>query len=348
MATLKDISRAAGVSVGTVSRVINHSPNVSEAKRQKVLRIMEEMSYQPNFMAQVLSRKGSKTGELGLVVTGIDNPANVEIVRGATEEANHVGYTVMLCTAWSTPEITRYLEVFIRRRVEGVAIASYMDSRTLLSVSKLQTHGIPLAVSRDAGWPIAKDDGGLNRLPIATVDFESAHSCEQAIQYLIGLGHQQIAVISGNAELNENDPRLLGYKNALEKAGLEFNPELLFPGGTDTIMTGVHSMQEILATRRDITAVFGFNDLLAIGAMRALQEAGVRVPEEISVIGFDNILMSSFVNPPLSTINVPKYEIGQALIRELIGVIQGTAQGHELLGTNFVVRQSSGFVRTRT
>ena len=345
MATLKDVAQTAGVSVGTVSRVINNSPNVSSKRRDLVLQVMKTLNYKPNFMAQNLGRKHSQTGELGLIVSGIDNPANVEIVRGASEEATRHGYVVMLCTAWTTQEIKSYLDVFIRRQVEGVAIASYMDSRTVRTLEELQTQGIPLAVCRDAGWPTTKNSGVFKDKQIATVDFESASTCEQAIQYLIGLGHRRIAAITGNAELNEADPRLLGYIQALQKAGIEFNMKLLFPGGSDTIMTGVHSMQQILATNREITAVFGFNDLLAIGAMRALQEAGIEVPGDISVIGFDNILMSGYVNPALSTINVPKYEIGRALIQQLVGVIRDTPPGHEFLGTNFVVRQSTGLSR---
>jgi DNA-binding LacI/PurR family transcriptional regulator len=343
MATLKEVAKAAGVSVGTVSRVINNSPDVSDKRRELVLKIMQELNYQPNYMAQNLGRKHSQTGELGLVVTGIDNPANVEVIRGATEEANKNGYIVMLGATWTTPEIRMYLDEFIRRQVEGVAIASYMDSRTILSALELQNLGVPLAVCRDAGWPLTDVLTEQNR--ITTVDFESVSSCEQAVQYLIGLGHQRIAAITGNAELNENDPRLLGYKQALAKAGIDYDASLLFPGGSDTIMTGVHSMQEILSTRRDITAVFGFNDLLALGAMRALQEAGLLIPQNFSVIGFDNILMSGYMNPALSTINVPKYEIGCALIQQLIGVIQDSPPQHQLLTTNFVVRQSTGLVR---
>ncbi|TCL58789.1 LacI family transcriptional regulator [Hydrogenispora ethanolica] len=344
MATLRDIARAASVSVGTVSRVINNSPNVSPQKRDKVKRIMKELHYQPDFMAQNLSRKRRQTGELGLIVTGIDNPANAEIVRGATAEAERHGYVTMLCTAWSTKEIQNYLEVFIRRQVEGVAIASYMDRRTIHTVAKLHTQGVPIAVCRDSAWPF--DAAEVDFDGIATVDFESVSSCEQAVSYLISLGHRRIAAITGNAELSEGDPRLLGYKQALQKADLAYNPKLLFSGGSDTIMTGVHSMREALATERTITAVFAFNDLLAIGALHSLQESGIRVPEEMSVIGFDNILMSGYLNPPLSTINVPKYEMGQALIRELVGAIQETALGHESVNTNFVVRQSTGFARS--
>lgn len=344
MATLKEVAQAAGVSVGTVSRVINNSPNVSVKRRELVLQIMKELNFQPNFMAQNLSRKRSQTGELGLVVTGIDNPANAEIVRGATDEAKRNGYVIMVGATWTTPEIRMYLDVFIRRQVEGVAIASYMDSRTILSVSELQNLGVPLAVCRDAGWPMA--DGIIEQNRVATVDFESASSCEQAIQYLIGLGHYIIAAITGNTELSENDPRLLGYKQALEKAGITYDTSLLFPGGSDTIMTGVHSMQEILSNRRDITAIFGFNDLLAIGAMRALQEAGLKVPEDFSIIGFDNILMSGYYHPALSTINVPKYEIGRALIQQLVGIIHDRPPGHQLLTTNLVIRQSTGLVRS--
>jgi LacI family transcriptional regulator len=242
VATLKDIAQKAEVSVGTVSRVINNSPHVSDTRRQRVLAIMKELNYQPNLMAQILSRKQSHTGELGLVVTGIDNPANVEIVKGATEEARKYGYVVMFCTAWSTKEIKQYLSGFVRRQVEGVAIASYMDARTLITVSDLQTQGVPLAICRDAGWPLAKDDNEfLRRFPVTTVDFESASTCEQAIRYLVELGHRQIAVITGNAELHDKDPRLLGYRQALEKAGLEYDPTLLFTGASDTVTTGLHA-----------------------------------------------------------------------------------------------------------
>ncbi|HYH04496.1 MAG TPA: LacI family DNA-binding transcriptional regulator [Bacillota bacterium] len=344
MATLKDIARKAGVSVGTVSRVINNSPHVSDRKRDIVLGIMEELDYQPNLMAQILSRKRPRTAELGLVVTGIDNPANVSIVKGATEEAAKYGYVVMFCTAWHTKEIKKYLDGFVRRQVEGVAIASYMDARSLVTLSDLQTKGVPLAVCRDAAWPVAKDDHAFfKQLPVATVDFDSVNTCEQAVRYLIELGHKRIAAITGNAELHGKDPRLLGYRQALEKAGMAYDPKLLYAGAYDTVTTGFAAMQEILTSCREVTAIFGFNDMLALGAIRALQDAGIRVPEDFSVIGFDNSLIGSYTNPTLSTINVPKYEIGQALIRSLIGVIQGTELRHEVLNTNFVVRQSTGF-----
>ena len=333
--TRDDVARLAGVSPATVSYVINNGPRpVSEETRAKVLWAIEQLGYQPNVMAQNLRRQ--RTDTIGLVFTTIErhltHPYFVDLLTSIGEECARHGFDLLLspCTDRSL-EQTIYERMVGGRRVAGVIVTGirHDDAR----IAYLSAEEFPFVI---LGRPEHNED-------FPYIDVDGARGVDEAMQHLIDLGWRRIAFIGLSAELICADDRLAGYRKALERNGLPYDPRLVTNMST-TEEAGHQAMAGFLALNEPPDAVLACSDELALGAMNAAQEQGLVVGRDVGVIGFDDIPSAAYCRPPLTTIRQPMYEIGTRLCHMLIQIIEGEEpeERQVILPPTLVVRESCG------
>ncbi|MGE5557619.1 MAG: LacI family DNA-binding transcriptional regulator [Bacillota bacterium] len=334
-----DIAKAAKVSSATVSRVINGSSCVAEDTRRKVLKVIEEMSYRPSFAAQSL-KKGGVTRQIGLIVNDVTNPYYAEIALGVEETGRKAGYSVVLANSFRGNYLHFCLDGFSRRQVDAVALLSAptkAEAEYLKKLKLLIEKNIALmAVSHTGTWL-----SGLKRLEMTVFTMDLFTVAQKAVSYLYGLGHRRIAFITGNDTTEE---RFLAYKQAHRELGLPLDPSLVLVEKSykDDQGVGYRGMKKLLDEGKRPSAVFAFNDLVAMGVLRALYEEKIRVPEQVSVIGCDNIMLSAFTCPPLTTIDIPKYKLGSDICAALLNVLKGEKPFHKKVTGELIIRSSTG------
>ncbi|HLM03014.1 MAG TPA: LacI family DNA-binding transcriptional regulator [Pyrinomonadaceae bacterium] len=334
MSSIKEVAREAGVSTATVSHVINNTRYVSDEVRARVLKAIEQCRYYPNAHARSLASGKSKI--IGLVISDIVNPFFPELVKAIEAAAFERGYDIVLSnTNYDTGRTSHYVQRFIERKVAGVAVmTSEMDKRL---VDELALREVPV-VFLDVGEP------GLHMNNLR-VDYDEG--IEQAILHLVALGHRRIAFIGGNTNLRSSLRRLEAFRKTMRQL-FPAAPELVFYGNF-RIEGGQRAASEILAAeRRDLpTAVVCANDLTAIGAISEFEAAGLNVPRDISVVGFDNIAFAALTKPALTTVNLPLNELGRRAIEVLIRSVEDSEQqGIEVrIPTNLIIRQSTAPAR---
>jgi LacI family transcriptional regulator len=328
--TIKDIAKTAGLSIATVSYVINNSRPVSPEAAEKVKQAIYQLGYSPNLIARSLRSK--RTSTIGLVVPDSSNPFFAEIAKGVEDAGFSASYSVILCNSNATLQREQvYLDLLISKRVDGLILAS--TSATLDHLRPLLQRQLPVVVF----YRQAED------LPVDTIQVDNQKGGQDATRHLIQLGHQKIACIRPASAKTPSYHRVDGYVQAMLESGLEISTELM-PQGNNRIEGGHAAALRLLDSGQPFSAIFSTNDAMAIGAMRALRERGLRVPEDVSVIGFDDILLASYVVPALTTITQPKVEAGKRAVEFLIERIEscGDCQPHHLvLETNFVARAST-------
>ena len=330
---LLDVARHAGVGVGTASRVLNHEPGVSEEKRQRVLRAIEELGYRRNAIARSL--KVNRTKTLG-VIPDIANEFYCEIVRGAEDAARSEHYTIILCSTDSRPaQELSTITMLTEKQVDGVIMLSYDCCPQTLDA--LKRSGLPTALIST----LCTDDAFI------TINISNFDAAYQAVEHLIGLGHRSIAMLAGPpSDIDGGENRLLGYRAALAAHGLHgLDPAetLVVPSSAYTYEAGYACTRKLLATQRVFTAVFAATDHMAVGCVKALWDNGLRVPEDISVIGFDNLSITGYSTPPITTVNQPRYEMGRLAAQKICQVLAGqdVEQRHITLRHNIVYRAST-------
>ncbi len=305
--TITDIAKLANVSKSTVSAVLNDNPLISQATRDKVLKLIKKLDYKPNELARSLSTK--KTQSIGIVVKGIDNPYFTKVLKGVYDVANDEGYSVLLGSSeFDFKNELQSIKVLKAKRVDGLIIAP------------LQTEGADYAYLFELiqeKYPFVLLDGVKN-IHTNVVDFANEKTAYEAVSYLINLGHKEIAFFAGPIYSTHGRERLAGYQRALEEHGITRRDDLIIATGSK--INDGYSSGKRLFTSADIhpTAVFCYNDLVAIGLMGALRDLGIAVPEQVSVFGFDDIEMDNYLNAPLSTVHVPIYELGKSAAEILI------------------------------
>lgn len=333
MVVLKDVAEHAGVSASTVSRVLAGKSYVNEQTRQKVLEAIKLLDYRPNLLAQSLKMGTSTT--IALLIPSIQNQMFPDIVRGAEDAARKAGYTVILCNTDEDIDVEkRYIENLRTRLVDGFLVASMTPASQ--HIRQLREDGCPVVLtSRALG----------DEIDAVVIDNEEA--AYKATNYLVRTGHQRIAIALGRAELPIYQERFSGYKKALEAAGLSFDERLVIheTNGTNSFYSLIHSLLKS-GVRPD--AVFATSDPKAFVVMRALFDKGLRVPDDVSVIGLDNVEMSALIEPPLSTVGQPLYEIGKLAAQKLFSQIRYKEEhGHlppphiDVLPTELIVRRST-------
>ncbi len=331
MSTIGDVAKRAGVSTMTVSRVINNSGYISHETRGRVERAIAELGYIPNTLARSLRFKQTKT--IALVLTDITNPFFTTIARGVEDTASEQGFSVIFCnTDESQNEETEYLNVLLQKQVDGVLLVPADCSGE--SVSFLQERGTPVVVL----------DRRVDGAHVDVVRGDSEQGGYQLARYLAQLGHTRIAIISGPQHVSTTVDRLAGYHRAMVETGLNTNSNLVYYGQF-TQNSGYQLAKEALAAKPRPTAIFAGNNFIAIGAFRALQEAGLRVPDDISMVTFDDLHDMLAMEPFLTVVSQPAYQMGQQATEVLLARLagEGPAESQEyVLPVQMIIRKSSG------
>ena len=329
--TIKDIAKAAGVSTATVSLVFNNKDkNISQSTRDRVLKIGKDFNYIPNSMARSLVTRQTKT--LGLVLPDITNPFFPEIARGAEDSAWESGYSIIICnTDDDVDQENNYLHVLSEKMVDGI-ILTHSANRNK-EKSGLERCRIPIIL-------IDRDYDSPNIMGKVLVDNTEA-SCK-AVNYLIKKGYTKIAYIAGPLNTRTARDRLDGYKKALVENNLRYEENLVMVGEYKT-QWGSEAALSLLESEQDFQAIFCGNDLIAIGAMKKLREKKVTIPDDVAVMGFDDIYISSLVDPELTTIKQPNYKMGFEAVRIMIDYLEGKEieEKNIILSTELIIRKSS-------
>jgi LacI family transcriptional regulator len=330
VSTLTDVARLAGVSTMTVSRVINNSGYVSPEARARVTMAIAELGYMPNVLARQLRSKRTKT--IALVLTDIANPFFTTIARGVEDAARAQGYAVMFCnTDESEVEEIEYVRVLIQRQVDGVLLVPATDSSASLPL--LHKHGLPVVVldRRHSG-------GGVDE--VRTDSEAGAHA---AVRHLLDLGHRRIAVLTGPPTVSTSADRVAGYRRAILEEGLGFANEVVVFGGYNET-SGYEMTRRILETEPRPTALFAANNFIAFGAIRALREAGLRTPDEMSIAVFDDLPPGWVFDPFLTVVSQPAYEIGKQAAELMLERLAGKAPAEPrtiVLPSELIIRGST-------
>ncbi len=325
-ANIQDVAKLAGVSPSTVSRALNSFPGISERTRQKVIEAAKKLNYKPNYRGQILTTRSTKN--IGLLITDITNPFFPELVRGAEETASESSYTILLGnTSESVEKETNYLDFFSRGPVDGV----------IISASRIPNeHIINLA---EEGLPIVVINRILEHPKISYISTDMEKGGYLATKHLIELGHIRIAFINGPSHSEAAKRRFLGYKKALTEAKIEYDPDLA-SFNIPVAESGYREAIKLLNTKNPPTSIFTYNDLMAFGVMKAVKDLGLKIPDDLSIVGFDDIFFSSFTDPPLTTIRQLKEELGKKAVELLLELMKGEKRGI-LLEPELIIRNTT-------
>ena len=331
--TIDELARIAGVSKTTVSRVLNKRPDVHPATRQKILSLIEQYDFQPNAFAKAISLQ--KSMNIGLIIPHqasyvFSNPFYTEVMRGVSTEVDRQNYYLLLCYAHEH----NYLDIYRQKRVDGFVLLSPGSFHKDI-VETLNNENVPFVSTAQ----ISDED------KMVYVDVDNYRAAESAIQHLISLGHKRIAYI-GKPTLKSSQDRRDGYRAALTNAGIRPDDDFVIVTESSSIESGYSATQTLLSLELPPTAIFLANDVMALGAINAIQACGMRVPEDISVMGFDDIPLASIITPNLTTVWQPAFEKGTNAARILIEYLQnGNLPQSLILDTHLVVRKSTGLVK---
>jgi LacI family transcriptional regulator len=306
--TLAMVAQAAGVSPSTVSRILTGHARVSDGKRKSVEAAIARLNYQPNVLARGLAQ--GRTLTIGVLTQDIDSPFCAQALRGVEDALDGTGMTPLFASGhWNVQDEADRMAHLLARRVDGIVVLTGRVTDEQLREYALR---VPIVVT-------GRDLKGHNLTSLRLDDFKGAWL---ATRHLIELGHRRIAHIAGPQDHADSMERLNGYRKALADAGIEFEDRLVVHADFHE-QSGVFAMNRLLEAHQPFSAVFASNDQAAYGARLALYEHHIRVPEDVSLIGFEDLPGSRYAIPPLSTVHQPVYELGQAAARMLLKMIEG-------------------------
>lgn len=330
MTTMRDIAEHAGVSLSTVSHVVNETRYVSDDVRHRVLSAMVELDYRPNELARSLRR--GQTNTIGLILPDSANPYFAEIGQSIELAAFENNFSVILCnTEGSVEREDLYVDVLRKKQVDGIIfVAAGERSDSVRDLIKRQ-------------FPVVLIDRQQPGIELAAVHVDNYSGGQEATQHLIDLGHTRVACITGPHNITPSADRVTGYLNALEEAGLPVDEQLIEPG-TFRASSGYAATLKLLQLPDPPTAIFACNDMMAIGVLRAAAETGRRVPDDLAIVGFDDVELASYTIPPLTTVAQPTDEMGQKAVEMLLGAVKDKRHPRQstILKAELVVRASSG------
>jgi LacI family transcriptional regulator len=325
--TLEEIARAAGVSPSTVSRILNGTARVLPAKQKAVEQAIARFNYRPNVLARSLA--SGKTDTIGVLTQTVSSPFYAEWLRGIEDGLSETGYTALFVSSrWSVKDEMARLEQFIARRVDGmILLHAQLDESSLIDYSR---HAPLLVLGRSV----------QNSASLASLPLDNLQGARDATRHLIEQGHRRIAFIAGPPNHEDAIERLDGYRIALEEAGIAFDADLVEQG--DYLETGgVAAMERLFARGPSFSAVFCSNDQSAYGARLTIFRRGLRVPEDISLVGFDDLPTSSYMTPPLTTVRQPTYEIGRLAAQAIVQMIRKQPIALKTIPLTLVIRETT-------
>lgn len=324
--TLEMVAQAAGVSSSTVSRILNGTAVVSEAKQQAVDTAIARLGFVPNPMARGLA--GGRTLSVGVVTQAIDSPFYGVALRGIEDQLDQAGYSPLFVSGhWNASEEARCIHMLRSRRVDGIIV---LTGRLSDSALKATAKALPVVVT-----------GRQLKAPnLCALSFDNFEGARLATHHLLALGHRNIAFINGDPAHPDATERLRGYRAALAAAGVAENPELIVPGLFHE-ESGLVAVGRLLDSRQRFSAIFAANDQMALGACLGLQRRNLRVPQDVSVMGFDDLAMSRYALPPLSSVHNPAYELGQLAATAMLQLLRGDKPRLEVPAPRVIVREST-------
>jgi DNA-binding LacI/PurR family transcriptional regulator len=330
---IQEVAKRANVSVATVSRTLNNDPRVNPATAQRVWLAVQELKYVPNFQARSLV--SGKSRLIGLIVSDITNPFFPELVKGFEDIAVEHGYDMIVAsTGYNETRMAGCVRRMIERKVDGVAIMTSELEPEL--TEQLERRSLPI-VFLDLGQPGPS---------VTNIRVNYQAGVRGAVQHLLDLGHKRIAFISGPEPLKSAQVRRCAFLQHFGDGGTVENPRYI-EQGDHKVEGGLEAMSRLLQLTPRPTAVLASNDLTAIGALRSIHRAGLRVPEDISIIGFDDILLAQFTDPPLTTVRLSRTEIARCSFHSLLASIEGKRGGGEIvIDTSLVIRESTASVHS--
>jgi len=330
MVTIADVAKRAGVSKMTVSRVINNSGYISQKTRERVEQAIDELGYVPNSLARSLRFKTTAT--IALILTDITNPFFTTVARGVEDTAREHGFSVMFCNTDESEDVeAQYLNVLIQKQVDGLLLVPACSSARAATL--LQERHVPFVLL----------DRYIPGMTVDNVRSDSEQGAYELVQHLVQLGHRDIALLGGPPQITTTIDRVTGYLRALEEAGLRDRAIVCHGGYTQE--SGYRMTKEVLAADPRPTALFGVNNFIAIGALRALREAQYQVPDDISVVAFDDLSSAFLIEPFLTVSNQSPYEMGKvgtSLLLARLANPEPTTPQEIMLPTQLIVRKSSG------
>ena len=328
--TIKDVAAAAGVSVATISRVLSKPDVVKPETREHVLQIIREMNYQPNSLARQLRTQTTKA--VIVIVPVIDNSFFQGILSGIGTEAERYGYQMLIADLNSQPSLENYyFEAIQQRQVDGI-----------ISLSANMTQKLETLITENYPLVMAAQCVSVDSIPSITIDNVAA--TKAIMTHLIRLGHKKIAHITVSPMQVPYVDRLNTYINILREYNIPIDEDLICYG-SPTIQGGYDQMLTLLAREKNFTAVFAAGDTMAFGALKALKDRGIRIPEDCAVVGFDDIDLSAFCEPALTTIRQPRKMMGKLAFQKLLSIMRGEsiAGGQEILPYELIIRESCGY-----
>ncbi len=305
--TMRDVAQKAGVSIKTVSRVVNDQGEISETTRRRVLTVIDEMGYRPNLIARGLVTQ--RTHTVGLVVADITNPFFPEVARGVQDVARAQDYNIFLCNSdENQQEELRTLHSLTGQGVDGIIVFPCFQTKNNINNFAEQYRPI-IAVNHLNGHP-----------NIGQILTKNNKGAKLAVDYLVGQGHRQIRMLAGLETSPQQVRRVSGFLKAMAAHGLPVLEQQIL-AGAPTWESGYETALRLLTQEPQVTAIFAYNDLMALGAMKACKKLGRRIPADCAIIGFDDIQLASLVTPPLTTIRLDKYLLGQQAMTRLLEML---------------------------
>lgn len=330
MASMEDIAKRAGVSIATVSRVLNNSNNVNEVTRARIQKAIKDLKYQPSRVAKRLRSKSASSHMLGVLIPDIQNPFYVEVLEGIEEIAFDNDYVLIMCNfSQDERKEKKYLEILKSEAIDGLIAAPASEDD--VQIQKMVKDGLPVVCV----------DRGLTGVDVDLVLVDNETGAYDAVSYLAKAGYKRIAHISGLMSIPSSRHRVNGYKRALAEFGLPLHDELLLHGDSK-MQSGLDLCEKLLNLPQRPDAIFTGNNLITLGALEAIHRRGLNIPGEVAVVGFDDMLWASSLNPPLSAVRQPAREIGRRAGELLIQRLRdpGRSNVKMILSAELMVRKS--------
>ncbi|MCK9524842.1 MAG: LacI family transcriptional regulator [Limnochordia bacterium] len=334
MVTISDVAKRAKVSRSTVSRVLNNQVHhVQEETRRAVLEAAAALAYKPNSLARSLKTK--RTHCIGVITDDIDTPFLPSMLKAIEQYAFSQGYSALVCNSgYESGKQEAYVEMLAQRQIDGIIFAAsfvYSYTQTLINP------GLPIVYA----YSHSPHDKKNSVLP------DDFHAAELVMDHLVALGHRRIGYINGPENVIPSQERIRGYKEALKKHAIQFDQQLARHGAWEDPQSGYRATEALLALDNPPTAIFAANDIMAAGVIDAVHSLGLKVPEDISVIGYDDRDVARFLKPSLTTVRLPMADIGSAAVKMLIDCLDhGEARIDSIyVPCQLIVRESSGAVR---